>query len=119
MKNFEGNVEEEINSVLHQEASPLIQEAVRNLMPRSNVKGWKGKLPHAKDSKSLTDEKGNLSITVKSAKKYQYLYFTDDGASTERHAGNQQFFKRGGESQTDEIISLCVGRLVDSFENMK
>lgn len=118
MKEFEGDVEKEINEVLHEEASPLIQDAVRMLMPRSNVKRWKGKLPHAKDSKSLTDEKDNLSITVKTTKKYQYLYFPDDGTSTKNHAGNQQFFRRGGESQSDEIINLCVGRLVNDFENM-
>lgn len=117
IKDFEGDVEKEINAVLHEEASPLIQEAVRMLMPRSHVKRWNGKLPHAKDSKSLTDVKDNLSITVKSAKKYQYLYFPDDGTSTKHHAGNQQFFKRGGESQSDEIINRCISRLVDDFEN--
>lgn len=118
MKDFQGNTEETINEVLHKEASPLIQDAIRNLMPRSNVKGWKGKLPHAKDSKSLTDEQGNLYVTVKSAKKYGYLYFPDDGTNTKHHVGNQQFFLHGAESQQDEIIDLCVGRLVDDFENM-
>ena len=117
MIDFEGDVEKEINEVLHEEASPLIQDAVKFFMPKSKGKKWKGKLPHAKDSKSLTDAKDNLSITVKSAKKYQYLYFPDDGTSTKHHAGNKQFFKRGGESQSDEIIDRCISRLVSDFEN--
>ena len=92
MKEFQGDTEETINDVLHNEASPLIQESIKNLIPVSGRK-WKGKTPPAKTSKSLTDEKGNLAITVKTTKKYQYLYFPDDGTNTERHAGNKQFFK--------------------------
>ena len=117
MKNYKGNVEEVINNVLHMEASPLIQDKIRLLMPVSD-REWKGKLPHAKTSKSLTDEKGNLSITVKTTKNYQYLYFPDDGSTTLHHAGNQQFFKRGGEMVQDEIIDRCIGALVNDFENM-
>lgn len=118
LKNYPKNSEEAINDVFHNQASPLIQEAIMRLMPRSNVKPWKGKLPHAKDSKSLTDLKENLSITVKSSKKYGYLYFPDDGSNTRRHAGNQQFFWRGSEEKQTEIIDRCVARLVGDFENL-
>ena len=118
LKNYPSNAEEAINDVFHNQASPLIQEEINRLMPRSNVKPWKGKLPHAKDSKSLTDLKGNLSITVKSSKKYGYLYFPDDGTNTRRHAGNQQFFWRGAEAKQAEIIDRCVTRLVGDFENL-
>lgn len=116
MKEFQGDTEETINDVLHNEASPLIQESIKNLIPVSGRK-WKGKTPPAKTSKSLTDEKGNLAITVKTTKKYQYLYFPDDGTNTERHAGNKQFFKRGAEATQSEIVDRCVGRLVNNFEN--
>ena len=116
MKDFEGNTEKTINEVLHNEASPLMQDAIRRLIPVSG-RSWKGKKPAAKNSKSLTDEKGNLSITVKTTKNYQYLYFPDDGTNTRRHVGNQQFFLKGGESQLTEIIDRCVNRLVNSFED--
>lgn len=118
MKDFQGDTESAINEVLHKEASPLIQESIQRLMPVSG-KTWKGKSPPAKTSKSLTDEKGNLYVTVKTTKKYQYLYFPDDGTNTRRHVGNQQFFWRGGESQQSEIVDRCVSRLVNDFENMK
>lgn len=115
MKDFQGNTEEAINEVLHNEASPLIQESIKHLMPVSG-RAWKGKTPPAKTSKSLTDEKGNLAITVKTTKKYQYLYFPNDGSNTRRHAGNQQFFERGAEAKRSEIVDRCVGRLVNNFE---
>lgn len=117
MQKFPGNTEKTINEVLHNEASPLIQEAIRRLMPVSGI-NWKGKAPAAKTGNSLTDEKGNLFITVKTTKKYQYLYFPDDGTNTRRHIGNQQFFLRGGESQQTEIVDRCIKRLVTDFEQL-
>lgn len=114
MKDFQGNTEKTINEVLHNEASPLIQEAIKRLIPTSG-KNWSGKKPPAKTSKSLTDVKGNLSVTVTTTKNYQYLYFPDDGTNTRRHVGNQQFFWRGAEEKQDEIIDRCVSRLVNSL----
>lgn len=112
MKNFPGSAEKSINDVLHNDANPLIKDAVQRLTPVSDKK----KGTHAKFAQSLTDEKGNLFITVKTTKKYQYLYFPDDGTNTRRHAGNQQFFLRGGESQQDEIVDRCINKLVNNFE---
>lgn len=115
MENFQGNTEKVINKVLHEEASPLISDAVKRLMPRSGAR-WKGKKAAAADANSLMDKKENLAITVKSRKAYQYLYFPDDGTNTRRHVGNKQFFKRGGESQRNEIVNRCINRLVNDFE---
>ena len=113
---YSGIAEKAINEVFHNEGSQMLQKEILHLMPKSNVKEWKGKLPHAKDSKSLADEKGNLSITIKTSKKYQYLYFPDDGTNTRRHVGEQGFFRRGGEAKQAEIIDLCINRLVNGFE---
>ena len=115
LKAYEGNAEDMINSVLHNEGSLLIQEEIKRLMPVSG-RQWAGKKPPAKTAKSLTDEKGNLSVTVKTTKNYHYLYFPDDGTSTRHHAGNKQFFLSGGENKQSEIIDLCVERLVKGFE---
>lgn len=116
MKNYQGNTEEAINEVLHEEASPLVQDAIRRLIPVSG-KHWKGKKPAAKTAKSLRDIKANLALTVTTSKNYQYLYFPDDGTSTTRHVGNQQFFKKGGESQQNEIVDRCIKKLVDGFDD--
>lgn len=115
MKNYHGNTERAINDVLHNEGNELFQESIYRLIPVSG-KTWRGKKPPAASSKSLTDEKSNLAITVKSAKKYQYLYFPDDGTNTRRHVGNQQFFLRGVEAKQTDVVDLCINRLIDDFE---
>lgn len=114
IRNFPGNAEKSINDVFHNEAILLVQEEVKRLMPVSG-KTWKGKAPAAKTAKSLTEDKGNLSFTVRSNGKYNYLYFPDDGTNTRRHIGNQQFFKRGGENKQTEIVDRCISRIVEDF----
>lgn len=115
IKSFSGNAEATINDVLHNEASPLIQNEIRRLMPESNRKPWTTKKAAAKGAKSLMDKKENLSITVKTTADYNYLYFPDDGSNTRKHAGNQQFFRRGGENVQAEIISRCLRRLTSNI----
>lgn len=107
---YKGNqLESTINDVLHNDAAQLAQDAIYRLMPISDKKTGR----HAKKSKSLTKDTGNLSVTVVARGKWHYLYFPDDGSNTRRHAGNQQFFRRGAESVKDEIIDRCITRLIN------
>ena len=115
MKAFQGEVEPIINDVLHNQAGELIQDSIRRLIPVSG-KTWIGKAPAAKTGKSLQNVAGNLSITVTTSKKHQYLYFPNDGSNTRRHVGNQQFFEKGGEAVKDDIIERCILRLSNKFE---
>ena len=116
IENFQGDAESAINEVLHGEVGDLAQESIRRLIPVSG-KHWRGKAPAAKRAKSLRNIDGNLSVTVTTSKRYQYLYFPDDGSNTRRHAGNQQFFRRGGEAVADEVIERCVNKLISNFES--
>lgn len=120
MKDFQGNTEEVINDVLHNEAGPLIQDAIKRLMPVSGMT-WNGKKKAAKYANSLMQKNENLAVTVKTKTAYNYLWFPDDGQNVKnpnrRRAGNQQFFKCGGESQMNEIVNRCMGRLVEDFES--
>lgn len=116
IKNFSGNAENAINEVLHsQEVSELAYEKIKYFMPVSG-KRWKGKKPAAKTGKSLRSDTGNLSLTVRSTKAYQYLYFPNDGTNTKRHAGQQFFFERGGEAAQSEIVERCINKLINNFE---
>lgn len=115
IKNFPGNAEEAINDVLHNEGGELIQTEIRRLMPVSG-KSWKGKKPPAKKGKSLRQDNGNLAVTIRTTANYHYLYFPDDGTNTRNHAGNKQFFMRGGENKQSEIVDRCITRLVTDFE---
>ena len=115
MDNYAGHAGTIVNDVLHNEGGQLIHDEIKRLMPVSG-KNWKGKAKAASKANSLQIDNGELSVTVRSESKYSYLYFPDDGSNTRRHVGNQQFFRRGGENQTEEIIDRCVGRLVSDFE---
>ena len=115
MKAFRGDVESTINGVLHNEAGDLAQEEIKKLIPVSN-RDWSGKKRAARHAKSLRNVNGNLSVAITTTKNYQYLYFPDDGTSTKNHAGNQQFFARGGENVQDEIVERCINKLVNTFE---
>lgn len=111
MRAYQGDTEEAINDVLHNYAGDRAQVDIYRLMPVSK----KGKGSHAKNSKSLRNVLGNLSVTVTTNGKFGYLYFPDDGTSTRRHVGNQRFFERGGESAMDDIIERCVTRLTNEL----
>lgn len=115
LANYIGNAEEAINDVLHNYAGDRAQEEIRLLIPVSG-KRWKGKAAPAKTSQSMRNLHGNLSETVTTAKKYQYLYFPNDGTNTRRHVGNQQFFEKGGEAATDDIIERCISKLTTIIE---
>lgn len=115
MEEYLGNVEEVINSVLHGEGGTLIQDSIRNLIPVSGAT-WKGKKGAAKTSPSLKNINENLAVTTTTAKDYSYLYFPDDGTTTRRHVGDQQFFAKGGEAVQDDIIDRCIFKLTNIFE---
>lgn len=112
IEQYPGNAERVINDVLHGAGAELIQERIRKYMPVSDKK----KGAHAVDSKSLTPVGSNLAVTVKSTNKYHYLYFPDDGTNTRRHVGNQQFFLRGAEAVSGEIVDIITEKLTQSFE---
>lgn len=114
MKNFQGDAAKIINNVFHGDGVQLVSDEIQRLMPVSG-RTWSGKAGPAKTSKSLTSVKENLAFTIKATNKYQYLYYPDDGSSTRCHAGNQQFFARGGEAKQSEIIERCIARLAEEI----
>lgn len=119
IRNFPGNAEDAINDVFHNEAPPIVSDAIKRLIPVSG-RTWKGKAPAAKTAKSSVterkDERKNLSFAVGTTGKYHYLYFADDGSNTRNHVGNQQFFQKGGEEKQPEIIDRCIVKIKNEFE---
>ena len=116
MIDFQGDTEKTINEVFHGEAAGWIQDSIQRFMPVSG-RQWKGKRPAAKTANSLKDrdKTSNLSVTVGTKPDWNYLYFPDDGTNTRKHAGNQQFFKRGGEAVSGKIVDRCVEKLINNF----
>ena len=105
-----------INDLIHDEAGELIRAQITPLIPQSG-RTWKGKTGAAATSNPYaSDDTGTmLAVTVHTRTAYNYLYFPDDGSNSKRHCGNQQFFARGAEAATPEIIELCLGRLAEAF----
>lgn len=112
MRRYPDNAERAINDVLHGQGADLISERIKQFMPRSDKK----KGTHAVDAKSLRHTDTHLATTVRSTKTYQYLYFPNDGTNTRRHVGNQQFFLRGAEDASGEIVDACIEKLTQTFE---
>lgn len=105
-----------INDTLHNEVGDIARPQIQNLIPMSG-RTWSGKRAAARSANPFAadDVSQMLAVTIHTTPYYHYLYFPDDGTNTVRHAGNQQFFKRGGENAMPQIIELCLGRLAEEF----
>lgn len=110
MQNYSDYAGEVVNEVLWDEGGALIAESIQRLLPESG-RHWRGKKQAAKQAAPFTQTNEPLAVTVRSKSAYNYLYFPDDGSTTRKHAGNQQFMLRGAEEKQDEIINLCIVRL--------
>lgn len=105
--------EQIITDTLHNEGAELIKKGIDVLLPRSGRKR-KSPIAAASNKRSIMPNKaesGNLNVVVSSTKTYRYLYYPDDGSNTRRHRGEQHFMRRGGESQSDKILKLCIEKL--------
>ena len=105
----------EINDVLHGEGGQKIKEDIQRLIPASG-RTWSGKKAPASAADALQQVNNEtLAVTIRSRPAYNYLYFPDDGSNTLRHAGGQHFFQSGAEESADQIIDLCVSKLIENF----
>lgn len=105
----------EINDVLHGEGGEKIKQAIQLLIPASG-RAWKGKKAPASVADALQQVNNEqLAVTIKSRTAYNYLYFPDDGSNTLHHAGGQHFFQSGAEDSADQIVEMCVSKLLENF----
>lgn len=113
---YPGDAERAVNEVMHNEVGPIAYPRINDLINPSGRK-FKG---HSKSAKASAwqryDTDKNLSVTVGAKAKWRYLYFPDDGTNTYKHAGNQQFFKRGGEKAMPEIVEALETALTDEWK---
>jgi hypothetical protein len=115
MLEYQGYAVQHINDILWNEGATLIQESIQQLLPVSG-RTWRGKKKAAKQAAPFTvTDKAALAVEVGTKYAYHYLYFPDDGSTTRKHAGNQQFMLRGAEAQQERILELCVAKLVEEF----
>lgn len=109
IKQYQEGAEDTINRYLHGTGYSRFEAAIRNAMPESGRK-WRGKKTAAKKANSLQDKNKNenLAVTIKARQAYGYLYFPDDGYNTINHFGNQRFFEKGVESETETAVNDMI-----------
>ncbi|MEN3132927.1 hypothetical protein [Bacillus albus] len=100
-----------LNDVLQVKVSPLLERSILGLMPISNRKK-----KHAKAFKSLsTNNKENLTVTLKPKPKFQYLVFPDLGIGTSIKNAPQLFMERGVKRETNKSIEECNKALLEEI----
>lgn len=110
IENYEGNAEEAINRVLHEQSfAPLTTSIIELIHPSGRT--WPGKKASAKATQPFTQKNGNLYVEVKNKKAYGYLYFPNDGSNTKNHVGNQQFMMQGAELEKEHILNMCLAEM--------
>ena len=116
MESYAGHAGRIIDEVLHGEGAENIKERIASLLPESG-RSWRGKAPAASVAMpdKFAQENEPLGVTIAARGTYGYLYFPDDGSNTQKHAGNQHFFERGGTDATKDVINLCIGKLTEDF----
>ena len=103
-----------ITETLH-ESGPVIYERINPLIHPSGrtFKGHRSSATQSAWPTYVTSE--GMAITVAARGKWHYLYFPDDGANTDRHAGMQDFMMRGAQDAAPEIIERCLGALMQEW----
>lgn len=105
-----------VDEVLQNEGRELIEKKIARLIPRSGRKWAKKAQPAASAMPaSFAHFAGEGYVEIVGRGNYGYLYFPDDGSNTRKHAGNQQFMRRGAEAASGRVIEMCVGRLLENF----
>ena len=109
-----------IDKVLHGKGARIIKRAIPPHIHPSG-RDWLGKADSIAGKPSggdrLSQDNGNLQVTIAARGRHSYLYFPDDGTNTMNHAGDQQFMRLGAEDQQQNIIDLCIDDLAEKFNN--
>lgn len=110
---------ETVSGVLDSYAAPLVRGSIQRLLPSSG-RSWSGKRAAASavdPFASRIEHDGAPALVTASRSGYHYLYFPDDGSSTRRHAGMQDFMGRGQDAVADKIIDRCLAALADKLRS--
>lgn len=114
IQDFQGNSEDAINQCLENEVKPMLINSIINFIPVSE----KNK-NHAKYSDPLQGNlNGNLSLLIHTKKKYNYLYFPQEGEGTSKSHGPNDFMGKGIEQQYDNVVNIMLEKIQNKLEGM-
>lgn len=106
IKSYSGDAEKQINDYLSGPGKIKIINSIVNLIPVSD----KDK-KHAKDSKPLEGVNYNLSLTIRSKRQFNYLYFPQMAEGTSKNNTPNDFMEKGVDSIYDSVVNDLIERL--------
>lgn len=106
IKSYSGDAEKQINDYLSGPGKIKIINSIVNLIPVSD----KDK-KHAKNSKPLKGVNYNLSLTIRSKRQFNYLYFPQMAEGTSKNNTPNDFMEKGVDSIYDSVVNDLIERL--------
>lgn len=114
MRKFGEGAADIVSDVIHSSGDEIKREIDDLIHPSGRT--FKGHTSSAKGASwQRYDTSEALAITVAATSSRRYLYFPDDGSSTERHYGDQQFMRRGAEAAAPRILEQGEDALIQAF----
>lgn len=114
MKDYGAGAAEVVSDVVHSSGEDIYREIDPLIHPSGRT--FKGHTSSAKGASwQRYDTSEALAITVASTASRRYLYFPDDGSTTEHHFGDQQFMRRGAEAAAPRILEKGIDALIGNF----
>lgn len=105
--------EDVINKYLHGEGKESIMKSIEDYTPVSSRKKV-----HAKGSMPYQGTGYNLSVTVKTKTKYNYLYFPDAGEGTSaRNPKNSGFMEKGLDAIYEKVVEGMLKAVEKEIKN--
>lgn len=119
MKQIPDKSEKLVNEILHTKGTKMMIQSIVGFMPVSDRDK-----KHANASNPLKADTFNLGFEVytrggdvNARNSFGYLVFPDEGRGRSNPIA-QEFFKRGGDSASDAILSQVLGALEQAHKNI-
>lgn len=104
-----------VSAVVHDAGDDIYREIDPLIHPSGRT--FSGHTSGAQGTQWQRIETGEpLAVTVRTVTSRNYLYFPDDGSSTKRHYGDQQFMWRGADAAAPSILERGIDALAGEFE---
>lgn len=114
MKHYGEGAGDIVSGVVHDSGDDIYREIDPLIHPSGRT--FKGHSSSAKGARWQRYETGEpLAITVATTASRRYLYFPDDGSTTKKHHGDQQFMRRGAEAAAPRILEKGIDALIGKF----
>lgn len=104
-----------INKTLVSKGIPLAEEEIQPTIPVSHWKNQVIDKKHARDTKALVSERGNLQFTTRPKPKFNYLKYPDLAIGTSHKNHPQYFMKKGLDKAAPKIKDELTNEVINEI----